>query len=70
MKKVNKLNIGQHMVYTTKTLANKIGVSEKTILRWIDEGLNIIPSTEEKIMINSCEVTRFIKERQKSNIKE
>ncbi len=66
MKKSNQINLKPHIIYRVKTLAKRIRISEKTITRWIDEGLVIVAGSEKKVRIIGYEVTRFIRERQKS----
>ncbi len=47
------------MSYTVKELANELGISEKTIFRWIENGLRIVDGSKKPILIMGVEVKDF-----------
>ncbi len=49
------------MSYTIKELSDILSVNEKTCLRWIDAGLQIIPGSKKSILIMGSDVTAFLR---------
>lgn len=49
------------MSYTIKELSDTLCVNEKTCLRWIDAGLQIVPGSKRSILIMGSELTVFLR---------
>lgn len=49
------------MSYTIKELVVQLDVSEKTLLRWIDNGLKIVPGCKKPILILGFELKEFLR---------
>jgi len=49
------------MNYTIKELSKDLGVNEKTCLRWIAEGLKIVPGSKKPILIMGSEAKKFLR---------
>ena len=48
------------MSYTIKELSETLNISEKTALRWIDNGLKIIPGGKNPILISGSDLKEFL----------
>jgi len=63
MTRFNPQIISRHLSYTLPEIAAKLGVSHKTIFRWIDEGLVTVPGKKKPILIHGTELKAFINAR-------
>lgn len=63
MTRFDPRRISQHKSYTIKELSTLIGMSEKTCLRWISQGLKTVSSNQKPILIAGSEVKHFIRNR-------
>ena len=61
MARYNPQKIGAHLSYTIKELADSLEASGKTIHRWIDEGLRVIPGGKKPILIAGNDAKEFIR---------
>ena len=58
---INRAGINKHMSYNIKELSNILSVNEKTCLRWIDAGLQVVPGGKKSILIMGSDVTAFLR---------
>src|ERR1700678_173824 len=63
MAKINIKLISAHMSYTILELSDQICVNPKTVRRWIDDGLKIVPGSENRIIVMGQEVSDFLRAR-------
>lgn len=49
------------MSYTIKDLSELLDVNEKTLLRWIEAGLKIIPGSKKPILIYGDDLKEFLR---------
>lgn len=63
MTKINCHKIYSSMSYTIKELSNDLGTSEKTIFRWIENGLKIVDGSKKPILIMGTEVKEFLRKK-------
>lgn len=63
MTRFNPQKISKHMSYTPEGLANTLEIDKKTCLRWIDEGLPIVPGSKKPILILGSDIKNFIRAR-------
>lgn len=61
MTRFDPRRISQHKSYTIKELSALIGMSEKTCLRWISQGLKTLSGSKKPILIVGNEVKKFIR---------
>ena len=61
MTKFDPRKISKHQSYTLKELSRLVGMSEKTTLRWIEQGLATVPGCQKPILIRGDEVQKFIR---------
>jgi hypothetical protein len=61
MTRINRTGINKHMSYTVKQLSDILHKNEKTCLRWIDAGLQIVPGSKKPILIMGSELTVFLR---------
>lgn len=61
MTRINRTGINKHMSYSIKELSDILGKNEKTCLRWIDAGLQIVPGSKKPILIMGSDVTVFLR---------
>jgi hypothetical protein len=60
MAKINIKLISAHMSYTILELSGQMRVNPKTVRRWIDDGLKIIPGSENRILVMGCDAKNFL----------
>ena len=60
MTRFNPQIISRHLSYTIEEIAKEYGITHKTIFRWIEEGLQIIPGQKKPILINGAALKAFI----------
>jgi hypothetical protein len=63
MTRFDPRKVSLHKSYTLKELSDLVGMSEKTCLRWIEQGLAIVPGSKKPILILGSEVKKFIRNR-------
>ena len=63
MTRFNPQKIYAHLSYTIKELSELLAINEKTCLRWIDEGLRIVPDSKKPILITGSDAKEFIRKR-------
>ena len=63
MTRFDPRKISKHQAYTLKELSELVGMSEKTCLRWIEQGLATVPGSQKPILIRGDEVQKFIRNR-------
>jgi len=63
MAKINCHKIYSSMSYTIKELANDLGTSEKTIFRWIDNGLKTVDGSKKPILIMGADIKDFARKK-------
>lgn len=63
MTRINRQKICGSMSYTIKELSDGSGVCQKTCLRWIEEGLPIIPGSKKPILMLGSEIKDFLKKK-------
>lgn len=61
MTRFDPRKISQHRSYTLKELSDLAGMSEKTLLRWIEQGLATVPGNKKPILVLGDEVKKFIR---------
>ena len=61
MTRFDPRKISQHTNYTIKELSDLVGMSEKTCIRWIEQGLAVVPGSKKPILITGGEAKRFIR---------
>ncbi len=61
MTRFDSRKISQHKSYTIKELSDLVGMSEKTCLRWIEQGLATVSGSHKPILILGNEVKKFIR---------
>ena len=70
MTRINSNRISKHMSYSIKELTLNLNVNEKTILRWIDCGLKVIPGCKKPMLISGVSLKEFLKNKdQKKKVK-
>lgn len=63
MTRFDSRKISQHKSYTIKELSDLVGMSEKTCLRWIEQGMATVPGSHKPILVLGSEVKRFIRKK-------
>lgn len=61
MTRINRQKICGSLNYTTKELSECLGINEKTCLRWIENGLPIVPGRKNRILMLGSEIKDFLK---------
>ncbi len=61
--KINPKKIFGHRSYTIKELSGFLNIDKKTCLRWISDGLKIIPGCKNPILINGNDIKEFLTNR-------
>jgi hypothetical protein len=51
------------MCYTIKEISDCLGTSEKTCLRWIENGLSIVQGSKRPILILGSEIKDFLRKK-------
>lgn len=70
MTRINRQKISGSMSYTIKEISDCLDINEKTCLRWIENGLSIVPGSKRPILILGSEIKNFlIKKDSKKKIK-
>jgi hypothetical protein len=67
MTRINRAGISKHMSYKIKELSEVLCINEKTCLRWIDDGLQIVPGSKKPILIMGSDVTEFLRNKDAKN---
>lgn len=73
MSKINPKGIHKHMSYTVSELTIILGVNEKTITRWIDNGLKTVLGCAKPFLISGSDLQVFLKnkdEKRKAPLKQ
>jgi hypothetical protein len=65
MAKINIKLISAHMSYTILELSGQMRVNPKTVRRWIDDGLPIVPGSESRILLMGHEVKAFLRNKRR-----
>jgi hypothetical protein len=63
MTRFDPRKVSLHKSYTLKELTALVGMSQKTCLRWIEQGLPTVPGCEKPILIKGSELKEFIRSR-------
>ncbi len=61
MTRFDPRKISKHQAYTIKELSGLVGMSEKTCLRWIEQGMATVPGCVKPILVQGDEVQKFIR---------
>ena len=61
MTRINRAGISKHMSYTIKELVAILDVTEKTVLRWIGNGLPTVDGGKKPIYIAGHDLIEFLK---------
>jgi len=61
MSKINPKGIHKHMSYTVSELTIILGVNEKTITRWIDDGLKTVLGCTKPFLVSGSDLQAFLK---------
>ncbi|MHB8913441.1 MAG: helix-turn-helix domain-containing protein [Minisyncoccota bacterium] len=61
MTRINRTGISKHMSYTIRELVAILGVNEKTVLRWISNGLPTVEGGKKPIYIMGGDLHEFLK---------
>lgn len=51
------------MSYTIKEMSDCLEINEKTCLRWIENGLSIVPGSKKPILILGSEIKNFLRKK-------
>ncbi len=51
------------MSYTIKEMSDCLKINEKTCLRWIENGLSIVPDSKRPILILGSEIKNFLRKK-------
>lgn len=60
MIKISPKGVYKHRSYTIEELSALLGKTEKTLFRWIELGLNIIPESKRPILIMGSDLKEFL----------
>jgi hypothetical protein len=63
MTRIDRRGISKHMSYSGKELTDILDVNEKTVQRWVENGLKIIPGHKRPILFQGSEVKKFLKDK-------
>lgn len=63
----NPQKISTNITYTIKELEEPLGVIQKTVLRWIDEGLRTVPGGKNPIYILGADLKEFLRSKNLKN---
>ncbi|MBU6426643.1 helix-turn-helix domain-containing protein [Patescibacteria group bacterium] len=63
MTRFNPQIISRHLSYTLPEIAAKLHMTKKSLYRWIDEGLPIVPGQRKPILIHGDDLKTFINAR-------
>lgn len=63
MTKINPKGIFSHRSYTIEEMSGLISKSQKTLLRWIDNGLKTVPESKKPILIMGFDLKEFLKKK-------
>jgi hypothetical protein len=63
MTRFNPQFISRHLSYTVEEIAAKFGTTEKTVRRWIEGGLPIVPGQKKPMLIRGMDLKTFINTR-------
>lgn len=72
MSKINPKGIHKHMSYTVLELTNVLGVNEKTIARWMSNGLKTVSGGAKPFLVYGADLQVFLKnkdEKRKATLK-
>lgn len=61
--KINPQKIHTHITYTTKELAELLGINIKTCFKWIEAGLKTIEGCKKPILMKGSDAKDFLKNR-------
>ena len=67
MTRFNPQIISRHLSYTLPEIAAKLGMTKKSLYRWIDEGLPVVPGQKKPILIRGDNLKTFINARNSKN---
>ncbi len=63
MTKINPKGIFSHRSYTIEELSGLISKNQKTLLRWIENGLKTVPESKKPILIMGFDLKEFLKKK-------
>ena len=63
MTKISPKGIFSHRSYTIEELSVLLPKNKKTLLRWIDDGLKIIPESKKPIIIMGSDLKEFLRKK-------
>ena len=61
MTRIDRRGISKHMSYTINELSDILQINEKTCLRWIESGLQIVPGSKRPILIMGGDAIEFLR---------
>lgn len=63
MTRINRQKITGSINYTIKEISDCLDISEKTCLRWIENGLSIVSGSKKPILIIGSEIKDFLRKK-------
>ena len=63
MTKINPKGVFSHRSYTIEELSGLIHKNPKTLLRWIETGLKIVPESKKPILVMGFDLKEFLKKK-------
>lgn len=63
MLRINPKGIFKHRSYTIEELSVLLSKNEKTLLRWIENGLKIVPESKKPILIMGFDLKEFLRKK-------
>lgn len=67
MTRFNPQIISRHLSYTLPEIAAKLGMTKKSLYRWVDEGLPVVTGQKKPILIRGDDLKAFINARNSKN---
>jgi hypothetical protein len=67
MTRVNPQKISNNITYTIKELMVHLCLNQKTFLRWIDNGLKVVPGGKNPILILGADLKEFLRHKNLKN---
>ena len=70
MSKMTRFNpqiISRHLSYTLPEIAARLSMTKKSLYRWINEGLPVVPGQKKPILIRGDDLKAFINARNSKN---
>lgn len=65
--KTSNAGLIKHYSYNIEELTKKLNIDERTIRRWIKDGLQVVPGAKKPILILGGDITAFLTKRKKKH---